>query len=189
MLAAAALGGCKSKSKNDAAGRAGDSSATTPADTTRPTAPAAEPPAEAAAMVEYDLTPADPSWAGWVASGATGAKVMQHGSKAARIAGGGRDGFDLSWAPKKLELAEYKESLKKGEAASGGKLKITFVKDEPGALEWTQEGYGTTTHSFMMHMTADGKDVTCSNNAMVGIRSEGALLQHKNACGTLKKKP
>ncbi|MBA3393043.1 MAG: hypothetical protein H0T89_10385 [Deltaproteobacteria bacterium] len=186
--------GCTGEAKDKAPAAAKPAPAVTaPGATTAspvPPAPAASPsvPAVDAAMVELDLSPADPVWAGWVAEGPASVKVMKDGVKGARIAGGKRDEyFDVNWVQKKKDLAELKANLKRGDEASQG-MKLTFVKDEPGVLEWTSEASGKTTHSFVMHMTVDNVTITCGNNYMVGIASEAMLEQHKRACQSLKKK-
>lgn len=151
-------------------------------------AKAPEPAPAAVEMVEHDLSSADPEWAGWVAQGPKEAKVMADGTKGARIAADGRDGFDLAWAPKKTDLANLKQNLEKGAAMSEGKMKLTFTTDTPEALEWTAEGYGSTSYNFVIHMTVGDREITCKNNYMVGIKSQEALAQHKEACKTLQKK-
>lgn len=147
-------------------------------------AAAEEPPPK---MVDFDLSSADPEWEGWKAQGPEGAKVMKDGVKGARIAANGRDGFDLQFAPKKKDLAEYKAGILKGVEASNGKSKVEWLVDEEGHLEWTREGYGSTSYNFMMHLTVDGKDVTCQNNVMMGIQGKERLEMHKAACKTLEK--
>ncbi|MCH9682740.1 MAG: hypothetical protein K0V04_14995 [Deltaproteobacteria bacterium] len=140
-------------------------------------------------MVDHDLSSADPTWEGWVAQGPEGAKVMKDGIKGARIAANGRAGFDLAFAPKKKDLAVLKSSLEKGAENSKGEVKLTFLKEEEGLLEWASDGYGSKTWGFTMHMTVEGiGDVTCQNNIMMGLTSEKALADHKAACATLKKK-
>lgn len=155
-----------------------------------PVAPAkVEPPAKPAVeMVEHDLSSADPEWAGWVAQGPKGAKIMPDGVQGARIAAGRDSDFDLAFAPKKTEFADLKKGLQTGADSSGGKMKLTFTTDTAEALEWTSEGYGRTTYNFIQNMTADGRAVTCKNNYMVGIESTESLAAHKAACATLKKK-
>lgn len=138
-------------------------------------------------MIDFDLSSADPEWDGWTAQGPEGAKVMKDGVKGARIAANGRHGFDLQFAPKKKDLAQYKASILKGVEASEGKSKVEWLVDEEGHLEWTREGYGSTSYNFMMHMAVDGKDVTCQNNVMMGIEGKERLEMHKAACKTLKK--
>lgn len=147
--------------------------------------PAAAPKLE---LVDHDLGSADPEWAGWTAKGPKDAQVMADGVKGARIASNGRDGFDLNFAPKHRDLKELKTNLDKGAAASNGEMKLTFTKDAADALEWTSVGYGTTTYSFVHLMKVAGRDVACGNNYMMGIRDEGLLQQHKDACKTLAKK-
>ncbi len=149
--------------------------------------PPPEPEKPALTMIEHDLSSADPEWAGWVAEGPDGAKVMADGVKGARIAAGKMD-WDVAWAPKKTDLAQLKKSLETGAANSDGKLKLTFTTDTPEALEWTSEGYGTTKYNFVMHMTVGDREITCKNNYMVGIPSTELLEQHKAACNTLKQK-
>lgn len=144
----------------------------------------AEPPP---AMVAFDLGTADPEWEGWSANGPESAKVLKDGVKGARIAANRRHGFDLQFAPKKKDLAQYKTSVMKGVEASEGKSKVTWIVDKPDHLEWTREGYGSTTFNFMMHMTVEGRDITCQNNVMMGIEGEDRLKLHKDACKTLKK--
>ncbi len=138
-------------------------------------------------MVDFDLSAADPEWAGWTAQGPEGAKVMKDGVKGARIAANGRHGFDLQFAPKKKDLAQYKASILKGVEASEGKSKVEWLVDEPGHLEWTREGYGSTSYNFMIHMSVDGREITCQNNVMMGIEGKERLEMHKDACKTLKK--
>lgn len=147
--------------------------------------PEALPPLE---LVDHDLSSADPEWAGWTAQGPKDGKVMADGVKGARIASNGRDGFDLNFKPKHVDLAELKSNLEKGAAASEGKMKLTFDTQTADALEWTQEGYGSTSHSFVHLMKVAGRDVSCGNNYMVGIRDAARLQGHKDACKTLAKK-
>ena len=150
--------------------------------------PAPEPEKPKVEMVEHDLSSADPEWAGWVAQGPKEAKVMADGVKGARIAADGMDGFDLAFAPKKQDLAALKSSLEKGVEASEGKMKITWTNEAEDALEWTSEGYGSTSYNFVIHMTVGEREVTCKNNYMMGISSKEALEMHKEACKTLAKK-
>ncbi len=138
-------------------------------------------------MIDFDLGSADPEWEGWKAQGPKGAKVLKDGVKGARIAANGRHGFDLQFAPKKKDLTQYKASIEKGVEASEGKSKVTWIVDKPEHLEWTREGYGSTSYNFMMHMNVDGRDVTCQNNVMMGIEGKDRLQMHKDACKTLKK--
>ncbi len=152
-------------------------------------APTESKPAPAAVeIVDYDLTSADPEWAGWTAKAPKGAQIMADGVKGARIAGNGRDGFDLNFDPKHKDLKELKKNLETGAAASKGEMKITFTKDTADALEWTSVGYGATTYSFVHLMKVGGRDVSCGNNFMVGIRDEALLKQHVDACKSLAKK-
>ena len=53
-------------------------------------------------MVEQDLTPAGADWAGWVAQGPEGAKVMGDLGKAARIAAGSRTSICSSCRPRPI---------------------------------------------------------------------------------------
>ncbi|RLB64378.1 MAG: hypothetical protein DRI90_04725 [Deltaproteobacteria bacterium] len=149
-------------------------------------------------MVEHDLSSAHEVWKGWVASGPKGAKVLADGVKGARIAAkgpnildrkkGGDKGFDLAFEPGKNDLKTLKTNLEKGAANPEAKLKLTFVKEEAGMLEWTAEVADTKTYSFVMHMQVDGKDYTCKNNYMVGAGNEAEHQRHLDACKTLKKK-
>jgi hypothetical protein len=159
--------------------------------TAAPEAAAKKAEPEAAApleLVEHDLSSADPEWSGWVAKGAKDGKVMADGVKGARIASNGRDGFDLNFKPKHVDLKQLKKNLEIGAAASEGKMTLTFTKDAADGLEWTSVGYGTTSYSFVHLMKVAGRDVSCGNNYMVGIRDEGRLQQHKDACTSLAKK-
>ncbi len=149
-------------------------------------------------LVEHDLGPAHADWKGWVAKAPKNAKVMADGVKGARLAAKGPNalerargkvgGFDLRFSPKKMDLATTKKNIQKGADNSKGKLKLEWLVDKPDHLEWLADGYGTKSWSFAIHMKVDGRDVTCSNNHMMGIGSKVLLEQHKEACKTLKKK-
>ena len=149
-------------------------------------------------MVEHDLSSAHEVWKGWVAQGPKDAKVLADGVKGARIAGkgpnmldrkpGGDQGFDMAFAPGKQDLKELKTNLEKGAANPDSKMKLTFLKEEEGMLEWTAEVGKSKTFNFVLHMQVDGKDYTCKNNYMMGSGNEAEHKRVLDACKTLKKK-
>ena len=53
-----------------------------------------------------------------------------------------------------------------------------------------QRGFSETTpiQSAVLPYALAGRDVACGNNYMMGIRDEGLLAQHQEACKTLAKK-
>jgi len=134
-------------------------------------------------MVEQDLTPAGADWAGWVAQGPEGAKVMGDLGKAARIAAGKQD-FDLLFVPTKTDLAESKALVEKANA--DGTTKVAFTSDTPELLEWTVTGEGWTSYNFQMNMKAGELEVTCK--ILNGVKSVARRDAHKAACATLAKK-
>jgi hypothetical protein len=143
-------------------------------------------PAAAAAMVEIDLSTADPAWKGWVVQGPKDAKVLADGVHGARVAANGMDAFDLAFGQGKALVKD----IKGGNAAAvkSGNVKITYTTDTADKLEWTTEVGTTKAYNFVWGVKASGKDVTCSTNAAMGVSSEALLAQLKTACGTLQKK-
>ncbi|MBW2526618.1 MAG: hypothetical protein JRI23_20720 [Deltaproteobacteria bacterium] len=170
------------------------------ADTAAKVAPSAKEEAapQKVEMVEHDLSSAHEVWKGWVAQGPKDAKVMADGVKGARIAAkgpnllerkpGGDNGFDLAFEPGKQDLKSLKTNMEKGAANPESQMKLTFLKDEEGMLEWTAEVGKAKTYNFVMHMQVDGKDYTCKNNYMMGSGNEAEHKRHLEACKTLKKK-
>lgn len=157
----------------------------TPAPTPEPEPP---PPAKQAPLVEFDLSTADAEWQGWIAKAPGQAKVMADGVKGARVAGGGRDGFDLAWAPRHKDLAKLKQNLMTKAANSEGNVKINIVAETEDHLEWMSEAYGSKTWDFATNFAVGDKQVSCGTNFMMGLTSEEALEQHKNTCKTLARR-
>jgi hypothetical protein len=149
-------------------------------------------------MVDHDLAAGDPSWAGWTAKGPKDAKVLADGVKGARIAAkgpsildqkpGGDQGFDIAFAWEKPDLKQRKASAEKGAAASEGKLKVEFTKDEPELLQWKSIMGDSTTYNFVMAMKVEGKDITCQNNTMIGAGNEAEMNRMMDGCKSLAKK-
>jgi hypothetical protein len=136
-------------------------------------------------MKEHDLTSAGADWEGWAAQGPVSAQIMGDLGKAARIAGGKDDDFDLLFVPKKTDFAETKSNVEKGAEANAG-TKVTFTSDTPELLEWTTEGEGWASYSFAMNMTAGEREVTCKT--LNGTKTPEARDVQKAACATLAKK-
>lgn len=181
------LAGC---SKDSAAPTASSApSAAAKPSSTAPASAAAVPTAAApaAAMVEIDLSTADPAWKGWVVQGPKEAKVLADGVKGARVAANGMDAFDLAFAQGKTVMKEVKSGVEAGVKGSGGSLKVTYTVDTADKLEWTTEVAGTKSYNFVWALKASGTDVSCRTNAAMGA-SEALVAQLKTACGTLKKK-
>ncbi len=148
-----------------------------------PAAPSAAP---AAAMVEMDLSSADPVWKGWVASGPAGAKVMADGVKGARIAANGMDAFDVAFGSASASLKDVKSG--NAAAVKSGNLKITYLVDTADKLEWVTEVGTSKAWNFVSNYTASGKKVSCQTNTAMGASSEAMFNQLKAACATLRKK-
>jgi len=189
-----------------AAGCGGDKVATDGASSAKPagsSAAAAPKPAEAAKPVEladHDLSSADPKWAGWTVKAPAGAKVLADGAAGARVAGkgasildrspGGDRGIDVAFAWGKQDLKELKANLEKGAAAQTGEYKssYTWVKEDADTLEWTNEVGKTKSFNFVKHIKAEGQDITCKNNYMMGSGNEAEHKRAMEVCGTLAKK-
>jgi hypothetical protein len=142
-------------------------------------------PTSPTAMAEFDLSPAAANWKGWVAQGAKDGRVMVNGVNGARIAANGMDAFDVMFNPKKKDLKELKKNLEIGAAAAKGVMTITFTANTPDNLEWFTEANGVKRYGFTTNFKASGKDVSCSNNIMIGIRDTDLLQRTKDACKTL----
>lgn len=152
-----------------------------------PAAAAPEPaPEPAIEMADYDLSSADARWQGWIATAPAGARVMQDGVNGARIAAGGRDGFDLAFKPAHRDLAQLRRNLETGAQASNGEVTLAFTEATDDRLVWTSTGYGSTTYGFTINYSVGDREVSCSNNIMMGLRDEAALAQHQAACQTLR---
>jgi hypothetical protein len=180
------------------------SPATTAAATATATAPAKATatanPVQAAALVDFDLSTADPKWKGWTAKGPADAKVLADGVQGARIAAkgpsildqkkGGDNGFDLAFAWGKDDLKALRKNIQKGADSPVGnvKVKLTFTRDEPDTLEWTTEVGDSKTYSFEMHIKVGKADITCKNNYMVGSGNPDEHKRVMDACKTLNKK-
>jgi hypothetical protein len=142
--------------------------------------------APAAAMVEVDLSTADPAWKGWVMMGPKEAKVLADGVHGARVAANGMDAFDVAFGTGKPMLKTTKSGVEAGAKASSAK--VTFTTDTADKLEWTTEVGSTKSYNFIWAIKASGKDMTCNTNAGMGVSSESMLAEIKAACGTLQKK-
>ena len=173
----------------DSAGPAPTSSATTAAATgsaaSLPGTHAAPAAALAAAMVEIDLSTADPAWKGWTVQGPKDAKVLADGVHGARVAANGMDAFDLAFTQGKSPMKDVKSGVEAG--AKGGNLKVTYGVDTADKLEWVTDVAGSKTHNFVWNYKASGKDVSCRTNAAMGT-TEAMAAELKTACGTLQKK-
>jgi len=177
-------------SKDSAAPPAASSSASAATTTNAPASaalpkPSASAPAPAA-MVEIDLSSADPAWKGWVVQGPKEAKVLADGVHGARVAANGMDAFDLAFGQGKPLYKDIKSGIEA--AKKSGNVKITITTDTADKLEWTVEAGSTKAYNFVWAIKASGKDMSCQTNTAMGVTSEAMLAQLKTACGTLQKK-
>jgi hypothetical protein len=185
-VSALSLVACSKDSAAPPAPSASSTAASTPSTPASAALPKPAASAPAAAMVEIDLSSADPAWKGWVAQGPAGAKVLADGVHGARIAANGMDAFDVAFGQGKPLYKDIKSGLEA--AKKSGNVKITITTDSADKLEWTVEAGSSKAYNFVWAIKASGKDMTCQTNSGMGVSSDAMLATLKTACGTLQKK-
>lgn len=71
---------------------------------------------------------------------------------------------------------------------SKGKMKYKILKEEAGAITWTQERGTSKSYHLEVHLKVGGKHVLCRSNQMIGAGNAAELARYLTGCKSLKKK-